>query len=237
LSEYFTRTAFAAAVVAASVFIHLGLLGMIVMAERRSLAKPQIETIEVELLKPELAEPPKEEEPPPRENSAPQEKQQKPQPKSSQKSAKVSLPEPQTAEPPPLPENEEKPDIPSGGPPSETKAKLTAEEIAAFRAEIQKCWELMVGVPDAMKLEVVLRVGLTRKGALAGSPDLLKAPASVHGPRLVGIAMKAMQQCGPYKSLPAAKYNEWKVLDLRFLATGMAGLDTTKIDVSKLPRG
>ena len=49
--------------------------------------------------------------------------------------------------------------------------------------------------------------------------------------------MKAMQQCGPYKSLPAAKYNEWKVLDLRFLATGMAGLDTTKIDVSKLPRG
>jgi hypothetical protein len=237
LSEYFTRTAFAAAVVAASVFIHLGLLGMIVMAERRSLAKPQIETIEVELLKPELAEPPKEEEPPPRENSAPQEEQQKPQPKSSQKSAKVSLPEPQTAEPPPPPENDEKPDIPSGGPPSETKAKLTAEEIAAFRAEIQKCWELMVGVPDAMKLEVVLRVGLTRKGALAGSPDLLKAPASVHGPRLVGIAMKAMQQCGPYKSLPAAKYNEWKVLDLRFLATGMAGLDTTRIDVSKLPRG
>lgn len=237
MSEYFTRTAFAAAVVAASVFIHLGLLGMIVMAERRSLAKPQIETIEVELLKPELAEPPKEEEPPPRENSAPQEKQQKPQPKSSQKSAKVSLPEPQTAEPPPPPENDEKPDIPSGGPPSETKAKLTAEEIAAFRAEIQKCWELMVGVPDAMKLEVVLRVGLTRKGALAGSPDLLKAPASVHGPRLVGIAMKAMQQCGPYKSLPAAKYNEWKVLDLRFLATGMAGLDTTKIDVTKLPRG
>jgi hypothetical protein len=236
LSEYFTRTAFAAAVVAASVFIHFGLLGMIVMAERRSLAKPQIETIEVELLKPELAEPPKEEEPLPRENSAPQEKQQKPQPKSSQKSAKVSLPEPQTAEPPPPPENDEKPDIPSGGPPSETKAKLTAEEIAAFRAEIQKCWELMVGVPDAMKLEVVLRVGLTRKGALAGSPDLLKAPASVHGPRLVGIAMKAMQQCGPYKSLPAAKYNEWKVLDLRFLATGMAGLDTTRIDVSKLPR-
>jgi hypothetical protein len=27
------------------------------------------------------------------------------------------------------------------------------------------------------------------------------------------------------------------VLDLRFLATGMAGLDTTRIDVSKLPRG
>jgi hypothetical protein len=158
------------------------------------------------------------------------------QSKAAKKSAKASLPQPQTAEPPP-PENEEKPNIPSGGPPSETKAKLTAEEIAAFRAEIQKCWELMVGVPDAMKLEVVLRVGLSRKGTLIASPDLLKAPASVHGPRLVGIAMKAMQQCAPYKSLPAAKYNEWKVLDLRFLAAGMAGLDTTRIDVSKLPRG
>jgi hypothetical protein len=234
LSEYFTRTAIAAAVVAASVLIHLGLLGLIVMAERRSLAKSETQVVEVELVKPE-EQPVKEEEPPLRENSPPEPKQQ--QSKSSKKSAKVSLPEPQTAEPPPPPENDEKPDIPSGGPPSETKAKLTAEEIAAFRAEIQKCWELMVGVPDAMKLEVVLRVGLTRKGALAGSPDLLKAPASVHGPRLVGIAMKAMQQCGPYKSLPAAKYNEWKVLDLRFLATGMAGLDTTRIDVSKLPRG
>jgi hypothetical protein len=235
LPEYFTRTAFGAAVVAASVSIHLGLLGMIVMAERRGLAKPETEVVEVELVKPEQP-PVKEEEPPQRENSAPDPKQQPP--KSSQKSAKASLPEPQTqtAEPPP-PENEEKPNIPSGGPPSETKAKLTAEEIAAFRAEIHKCWELMVGVPDAMKLEVVLRVVLSRKGTLVASPDLLKAPASVHGPRLVGIAMKAMQQCAPYRSLPAAKYNEWKVLDLRFLATGMAGLDTTRINVGKLPRG
>ncbi len=237
MSDNFTRASFAVAVVAASVFIHLGLLGVIVMAERRSLAKPETEVIEVELVKPEQP-PVKEEEPPQRENSAPQEMQEPKQSKAAKKSAKASLPQPQTAEPPPPPpENEEKPNIPSGGPPSETKAKLTAEEIAAFRAEIQKCWELMVGVPDAMKLEVVLRVGLSRKGTLIASPDLLKAPASVHGPRLVGIAMKAMQQCAPYKSLPAAKYNEWKVLDLRFLAAGMAGLDTTRIDVSKLPRG
>ncbi len=87
-------------------------------------------------------------------------------------------------------------------------------------------------MPDAMKLEVVLRVGLSRTGALVASPELLKAPASVNGPVLVGIAMKAMTQCAPYKTLPVAKYNEWKVLDLRFLATGMAGLDT-----SKPPRG
>jgi hypothetical protein len=78
---------------------------------------------------------------------------------------------------------------------------------------------------------VVLRVALSRSGALVASPELLKAPASVNGPVLVGIAMKAVSQCGPYKTLPAAKYQEWKVLDLRFLATGLAGLDTSK------PRG
>lgn len=253
MPDALTRSAFAIAVLAASVFIHLGLLGMIVMAERRGLAKSETEVVEVELLKPEQVEPPRQEppkqeppkealkqEPPMRESAAPQEMQQpKQQAPFSKKSAKAQTPESQSqqAPEPSSAEVQEKPEMPSGGPPSETKAKLTAEEIAAFRAEIQKCWELPVGMPDAMKLEVVLRVAMTRKGALAGSPDLLKAPASVSGPRLVGIAMKAISECAPFRSLPQAKYNEWKVLDLRFLATGMAGLDTSKVDVSKLPRG
>ncbi len=258
MPETFTRSAFAVAVLAASVFIHLGLLGMIVMAERRGLAKPEVDIVEVEMVKPdEVPVEPKQEEPKKKEafkldmpelqkpwqqqlqqqQKQPQQKaasQSRPDPKSQPQSARA----PQEAPPdeaPPTPE--EKPATPSGGPPSETKAKLSAEEIAAFRAEIQRCWELPVGIPDAMKLEVVLRVALSRKGTLFVPPELLKGPASVHGPRLVGIAMKALQQCAPYRSLPSAKHNEWKVLDLRFLATGMAGLDSTRVDVSKLPRG
>ncbi|MET0868332.1 MAG: hypothetical protein ABWY35_09535 [Pseudorhodoplanes sp.] len=286
----YARPAFAAAIVATSVLIHLGMLGVIVMAERRGLARSDTETVEVELVKPEvlLEEQKKQEEkkkpfqfempkfdqqkPDVAKQRQQQQQQQaasqaapqaqsavqsKPNPKASQQSAAASPDKPstdkpstdkpstdkpsseeptQSAEPPPA-ENQEKPLVPSGGAPSETKAKLTAEEIAAFRAEIQKCWELPVGLPDAMKLEVVLRVALTRKGTLFVPPELLKAPASVNGPRLVGIAMKAMTGCGPYRSLPVAKYNEWKVLDLKFLATGMAGLDTTKVDISKLPKG
>lgn len=252
LPETLTRSVFAAAVVAVSLFIHLGLLGVIVMAERRGLPRSQTETIEVELLKPEPPEEPVKEPPPPPEKIVPKQKQalqqlqqppQQQQPRQQQQepaknakpSSDLSMTEPQAAESAPPPA-EEKPNVPSGGAPSETKAKLTAEEIAAFRAEIQKCWELPVGMPNAMKLEVVLRVGLSRKGTVTNGPELLKAPASTSGPRLVGIAMKAMQQCQPYRSLPASKYNEWKVLDLRFLATGMAGLDTTKVDVSKLKR-
>lgn len=262
MPQIFTRMSFAAAIVAASVFIHLGLLGVIVMAERRGLAKPEIEVVEVELMKPDdvPAEQKQEEakkdafkldmpelQKPWQQQLQQQQKQKPPQASSRASAPSQSSPQNQSdpnaqqqaSAPPeePTPPPEEKPVTPSGGPPSEIKAKLTAEEIAAFRAEIQKCWELPIGIPDAMKLEVVLRVAMSRKGTLSVPPELLKAPASVHGPRLVGIAMKAMQQCAPYKSLPSAKYNEWKVLDLRFLATGMAGLDSTKVDLSKLPRG
>jgi hypothetical protein len=234
-----SRTAFAAAILAVSVLIHLGLLGVIVLAERRVLPQVQREAIDVELVKPpEQPDPPNEEAAkPPQSQEAPKPQKpdanqaQKPQPKISQKSAKASSPEqPETSEPSAAErlEKEDKPEIPSGGPPSENQAKLTAEEIAAFRAQIQKCWQLPVGMPDAMKLEVVLRVGFSRTGALVVAPELLKAPASVHGPALVGIAMRAITQCAPYRTLPVAKYKEWRVLDLRFLATGLAGLDTRK---------
>ncbi len=50
----FSRTAFAIAVIVTSVLMHLGLLGVIVLAERRGLSKPETETIEVELVKPEV---------------------------------------------------------------------------------------------------------------------------------------------------------------------------------------
>jgi hypothetical protein len=34
--------------------------------------------------------------------------------------------------------------------------------------------------------------------------------------------MRALQQCQPYDALPAGKYDEWRLLDLRFSADGMA---------------
>jgi outer membrane biosynthesis protein TonB len=251
-----TRSAFAAAILAVSVMIHVGLLGVIVFAERRVLTPVENELIEVELMKPqelpkqevpkqelpkqEAAKPEQPQAPKPPEQKKPdkpdlsqsQAPQPKSAPKSAQKNASVSPPDQPENPEPPAEEKQDKPDIPSGGAPSESKAKLTAEEIAAFRAQVQKCWQLPVGMPDAMKLEVVLRVGLSRAGTLVAAPELLKAPASANGPMLVGIAMKAMTQCGPYKTLPVAKYKEWRVLDLRFLATGMTGLDN-----SKIPRG
>lgn len=231
----------------ASVLLHLGLLGVILWAERRGATASETEAMEVELVQP--PEPPKAEPPKPEPNPT----QPKPEPpkieaakaeppkpaeqKPPEPAAQPSQPEQPPAQsakalppdqPPAPPEKPVQPQGPSGGP-SESKSKLTPEEIAAFRAQVQKCWTLPVGVPNAMKLEAVLRVSLARNGALAAGPELLKANASAGGPVLVGIAMKALRECAPYRSLPAAKYNDWKVLDLRFLATGMTGLGSAKL--------
>lgn len=257
MSPLVPRVAVTASILLASVLLHLGLLGMIVLAERRGATTSKIEAIEVELVKqPETPEPPEAEPPkpdPPKIEAArpepPKPAEQKPPPEPAAQPAPPQAPKPpeqlpaQTAKAPPQNQPQAaapadkpaQPEGPSGGP-SESKSKLTPEEIAAFRAQVQKCWTLPVGVPNAMKLEAVLRVSLARNGALAAGPELLKANASAGGPVLVGIAMKALRECAPYRSLPASKYSDWKVLDLRFLATGMTGLGSAK-PMPARPRG
>jgi hypothetical protein len=212
-----------------------------------------VDIVRPEDLEPKQAEPPKPPEPPKQaEIKPPEPVKQKPlqpaqslPPKSQAKAAESKSPEsksPETkseeTEPPEASKPEkaetarpepkqaakpEKPDVPQGGPAGEGKSKLTPEEIAALRAQIQKCWKLPIGIPGIMGLEVILRVPFGPKGQLAGEPVLLQAPASERGPLLVGIAMNALKDCHPYK-LPAAKYADWKALDLKFTATGMSGL-------------
>ena len=107
--------------------------------------------------------------------------------------------------------------------PADSTAKLAAEEIAAFRSHLQKCWNPPAAIADAQKLKVVLRVSLKPNGTLTGSPILLEASASAHGPALLQTAVAALRQCQPYSFLPAGKYQEWKLLDLSFSPRGMSG--------------
>jgi len=244
------RVSLSTAIIAVSVLVHLGFVGAIVFAERRVLPPSELRSIDVDIVKPEELEPKKEE--PPKPPEPPKQAEQKPPepvkqkplqpaqsmpPKSQAKSAenksadtksaetkseKMAEPE-QAASLPPEPKQAAKPDTPQGGPAGEGKSKLTPEEIAALRAQVQKCWKLPVGIPGVMGLEVILRVSFGPKGQLAGEPVLLQAPASERGPLLVGIALNALKGCYPYK-LPPAKYADWKTLDLKFTATGMVGL-------------
>jgi hypothetical protein len=118
----------------------------------------------------------------------------------------------------------------TGGGPSEYQAGLTPEEIAEFSAHVQTCWAAPAGVANAPKLQVVIRVSLRPDGGLTASPALLAAPASAQGPALVKAAMRALQQCQPYNALPAGKYDEWRLLDLRFSAEGMSTVSPVPSD-------
>jgi hypothetical protein len=110
----------------------------------------------------------------------------------------------------------------NGGGPSEFKSNLTTEEIAAFAAHVQSCWSAPASLTKEPKLYVVLRVSLRRDGSLSADPALQAGAASTLGPALLESAKRALHKCAPYAGLPAAKYDEWRVLDLRFVATGIA---------------
>jgi hypothetical protein len=107
--------------------------------------------------------------------------------------------------------------------PAENAAILSAQEIAAFKMQVQKCWNAPAGVGGTEKLHVVLRLALTRDGALTTPPALIEGTASPHGPALVESAIRAVRQCQPYRFLPQDRYEEWKVLDLTFSPNGVSG--------------
>lgn len=108
-------------------------------------------------------------------------------------------------------------------PPAETAADLQAKDVAAFRAQLRKCWRMPAGVGRTSTARVVLRVGFTPDGALRGEPVLLEASASREGPAVMQAALRALRDCAPYAALPAERYGEWKVLDLTFTPRELGG--------------
>ena len=106
--------------------------------------------------------------------------------------------------------------------PAETVANLSQQEIAALKARLKECWKPSAGLADSEDLLVMLRVSLKPDGMLSAEPAMLAASASENGPALLRTAASALRQCQPYSFLPAAKYKEWKILDLSFSPTGLS---------------
>jgi hypothetical protein len=99
-------------------------------------------------------------------------------------------------------------------------ANLARGEVAALKAQLDRCWTAPPGAGAAPDLRVVLRVHLKPDGALLAEPNLLAGTGSAYGPALVNSAKRALRQCQPYR-LPADKYDEWKALDLSFAPDGL----------------
>jgi hypothetical protein len=102
-------------------------------------------------------------------------------------------------------------------------AKLSGEDISAFRRHLKTCAALPASIAPTDKVRIVLRVLLTRDGKLAADPALIEASASAKGPALMQKAIDALQACQPHTTLPADKYDQWKVLDLSFTPQDFSG--------------
>lgn len=100
--------------------------------------------------------------------------------------------------------------------PAMSKADIGADNIAAFRADLKACAALPAPLSPDDRVMIVLRARFTPDGRLAAAPILIEASASSKGPALMQAAIAALQSCQPYAALPADRYAEWRVLDLRF---------------------
>ena len=100
--------------------------------------------------------------------------------------------------------------------PASEAADIASTLIAEVRRHLKTCSKLPASLSIADDVKVKLRVLMTEDGRLAAEPILIEASASMKGPLLMQGAIRALQACQPYAMLPAARYGEWKVLDLSF---------------------
>jgi hypothetical protein len=107
--------------------------------------------------------------------------------------------------------------------PASEKAEVDSSLIREFRRHLKTCSKLPGSIGPSEKIWITLRAFMTPEGKLAMKPILIEASASANGPALMQSAISALEVCQPYEMLPADRYGEWKVLDLRFTPQDFAG--------------
>ena len=100
--------------------------------------------------------------------------------------------------------------------PAAQKAEIASDMITEFRNHLRSCSTLPKSIVPTDRLAIKLRVLMNPDGRLAAKPALIEASASDKGPALMQSAIEALQACQPYGMLPADRYGEWKILDLKF---------------------
>jgi colicin import membrane protein len=95
-------------------------------------------------------------------------------------------------------------------------AKLSANEIEAFRRRVSECWQPPLGADSAQNVEVVFRVLFNPDGTVKRGPDIVEAAASSLGPIFAESARRAVLQCQPYTMLHKESYDQWRDLELAF---------------------
>lgn len=94
-------------------------------------------------------------------------------------------------------------------------ANLTGSELDGLRSQIAKCWSPPSTSANAASLSIVIDFSMAKDGSVMGSPRVTNSQAGVEFAAAAGAALRAVKRCAPY-SLPAAKYDAWKDVTVRF---------------------
>jgi len=98
-------------------------------------------------------------------------------------------------------------------------ATISASEKDLLRQKIGQCWSTPVGVKDAEKLFVKIKIRLKRDGTLARPPQVLDSNSEI----AADSALRAIRLCGPYDMFSPKKYNSWREIVLNFDPSEMFG--------------
>ncbi len=98
------------------------------------------------------------------------------------------------------------------------EAKVTLNEIDAFRAQMQQCWQVPAGARAGEDLLVRVKLSLTADGVISKDPVVVNAGIRRNDPFFRAAAesvLRAIRRCQPFH-LPPEKYMAWRNLELNF---------------------
>ncbi|HEY7645309.1 MAG TPA: hypothetical protein VH858_09780 [Hyphomicrobiales bacterium] len=108
------------------------------------------------------------------------------------------------------------------GAPEGRDQRMGGDDIAAFRAQISRCWSPAVGGLGGDAIIVKLRIMLNEDGTLTRPPELTNDFNSPFFRPAADSAIRAVLQCQPYR-LPPEKFSQWRDMLLTFDPSRMYG--------------
>jgi outer membrane biosynthesis protein TonB len=103
-------------------------------------------------------------------------------------------------------------------------ARLTLNEVDAFRAQMRRCWSPPAGAREAENLVVLVRLSLTPAGMISAGPVVANR-RQLGDPFFRAAAesvLRAILRCQPF-SMPVEKYQAWRNIELTFDPRRMLG--------------
>jgi colicin import membrane protein len=105
---------------------------------------------------------------------------------------------------------------PSLGTATGNAAQLSASELDALRRRLMALWNPPVGLQDAERSQVIIRIRFKRDGTLAAGPQVITSGSGTRYEAMRDSAVRAVFVGQPYTMLRPDHYEIWKEIDFTF---------------------